>query len=116
VRRGVDEARRKHKLRPLGRDAALDELAQSTAREIAQHGMSTAQAGKRISDELSRQGRWSEGRAVFAVLSSASQETAAPGSPIFDATVTHVGVGVEGGRAKAGGSALYVVIVLATAR
>jgi len=116
VRRGVDEARRTHKLRPLERDTALDALAQSTAREMAQRGMSTAQAGKRISDELSRQGRWSEGRAVFAVLSSASQETAAPGSPIFDATVTHVGVGVEGGRAKAGGSALYVVIVLATAR
>lgn len=116
LRRGLLDARRAHKLRPLERDAALDELAQSTAREIAQHGMSTAQAGKRIDDELSRQGRWSGGRTVFAVVSSAAQAVDSLANAIGDASVTHVGVGVEAGRRKEGGTGLYVVIVLATLR
>ena len=116
LRRGLVDARRAHELRPLERDAALDELAQSTAREIAQHGMSTAQASKRIDDELSRQGRWSGGRTVFAVVSAAAQAVDSLGNALGDASVTHVGVGLEAGRRKEGGTGLYVVIVLATAR
>jgi uncharacterized protein YkwD len=116
VRRGIDGTRRGKKLRPLGRDAMLDELAQSTAREIAQHGMATSVAGRRIDDALSRDGRWTGGRTVFAVVSTAQQAVDSVGNAVGDASVTHVGVGIEPGRRKEGGSGLFVVIVLATAR
>ena len=39
-----------------------------------------------------------------------------PDNAIGDANVTHVGVGVEPGKRKEGGSGLFVVIVLATHR
>ncbi len=116
VRRGIDVGRRARKLRALEHDATLDDLAQTTAREIAQHGMSTSVAGRRIDDALSQAGRWSGGRTVFAVVSSAQQASDSLGNALGDGSVTHVGVGVEPGRRKEGGSGLYVVIVLATAR
>jgi hypothetical protein len=116
LRRGIDGARRAHKLRALVDDAPLDDLAQTTAREIVQHGMSTSLAGRRIDDALSRDGRFSGGRTVFAVVSSAQQAIESLGNALGDGSVTHVGVGVEPGKRKEGGSGLYVVIVLATAR
>jgi len=116
LRRGLAEARRARKQRPLERDAALDNLAQSTARELALHGMSTAEAGKRIDSDLSAQGRWAGGRTVFAVVSTAQQAADSIGNAVGDATITHVGVGVEAGKRKEGGSGLFVVIILATAR
>jgi uncharacterized protein YkwD len=116
LRSGLVAARRARKLRPLERDVALDELAQSTAQHIALHGMSTAEAGRRIDDSLSTQGRWSGGRTVFAVTATAAQAVDSLGNALGDTAVTHVGVGVEAGRRKEGGSGLFVVIVLATAR
>jgi uncharacterized protein YkwD len=116
LRRGLVDARRARKLRPLERDAPLDELAHSTAQLIAQHGMSTAEAGRRIDEALSSQGHWSGGRTIFAVVATAAQAVESMGNAIGDANVTHVGVGVEPGRRKEGGSALFVVIVLATRR
>jgi uncharacterized protein YkwD len=116
LRRGIAETRRARRLRPLERDAALDNVAQSTAREIALHGMSTTEAGRRIDSELSAQGRWSGGRTVFAVVSSASQAVESLANALADGSVTHVGVGVEAGKRKEGGSGLFVVIVLATSR
>jgi uncharacterized protein YkwD len=116
LRRGMAEARRARGKRPLERDAALDNIAQSTARALALAGMSTAEAGKRIDAELSAQGRWLGGRTVFAVVSTAAQAVDSIGNALGDPSVTHVGVGVEAGKRKEGGTGLYVVIVLATAR
>jgi uncharacterized protein YkwD len=116
LRRGIVEVRRARKQRPVERDAALDNLAQSTARAMATAGMSTSEAGKRIDADLSAQGRWIGGRTVFAVVSSAQQAVDSLGNAVGDASITHVGVGVEAGKRKEGGSGLYVVIVLATAR
>ncbi len=115
LRRAISDARRARRLRPLESDAALEQLAQSVAREIA-HGLPTAKAGARISDEISAQGRWRDARTQFAVVPSAAGALASLGSTAGDAGATHVGLGIEGGRAKDGGTALYVVIVLATAR
>jgi len=117
LRRGIADARRQRRQRPLEADGALDELAGSTAREIAQHGMSTTIAGRRIDEALTRQDRWRGGRTVFAVVSTAAQAVESLGNALADATVTHVGIGLASGKRKeGGGSGLYVVIVLATAR
>jgi uncharacterized protein YkwD len=116
VRRAIDGARRARRLRPLEHDAALDNLAQSTARAMALSDMSTAQAGKRIDAEVSAQERWRGGGTVFAVVSTAQQAAASLGNGVAEPIFTHVGVGVEAGKRKEGGSGLYVVIVLATAR
>jgi hypothetical protein len=113
---GLTEARRARKLRPLLGDSGLDGLARSTAQLIAQHGMSTGEAGRRIDQALSAEGTWSGGRTIFAVVSTAAQAVEAMGNAIGDANVTHVGVGVEPGKRKEGGSGLFVVIVLATHR
>jgi uncharacterized protein YkwD len=116
LRRGIDDARRARRLRPLGHDGALDNLAQTTVREIAQHGMLAALAGKRIEDGLSADGRWRSGHMLYAVAPTAAQAVESFGSALSEATVTHVGVGVEPGRNKDGGSALHILIVLATTR
>lgn len=117
LRRDVAELRRAHRLRPLDRDAALDELAQSTAREMAQHGMTTATAGRRIETALqSQSARWSSVRSLFAVVAATSQVAPSVSDALSDASVTAAGIGAEPGRRKDGGSGLYVVIILATRR
>ncbi|MDB4964889.1 MAG: SCP-like extracellular [Myxococcales bacterium] len=117
LRRGIAELRRTRKLKPLERDVVLDDLAQSTAREIARNGMSAQQGGKRIEYGLqSQEGRWSAVRSLFAVVAGASQVVDSLKDSLADGTVTHVGLGVEPGRRKDGGSGLFVVIVLATRR
>lgn len=116
VRRGLAETRRARRLRPLEGDAALDRLAQSVAGEIAHHGMSTAEAGRRISDELSAEGRWNGGGTALAVAATASQAVQSLAGSTADRLASHVGVGVEAGRLKEGGTGLYVVVVFATAR
>ncbi len=117
LRRGIAELRRTRRLSPLERDAALDELAQSTANEQARHGMSAQQAGKRVDGALQEQWeRWKTGHAVFAVTAAVSQLMESIGGALADGSATHVGVGVAPGRRKDGGSGLYVVIVLATRR
>jgi uncharacterized protein YkwD len=116
LRRGIADVRRARRLKPLAEDPALDELAQSTAREMARNGMPAAQAGRRIEDGLSAHGRWSGGHSVFAVVASASQVVGSIPDALADPGATHVAVGIEPGRRKDGGSGLYVVIVLATHR
>lgn len=117
LRRGVAALRRSRHAPPLTPDAALDELAQSTAREMARHGMSARQAGSRIEDALSRQGaRYESARSLFAVVASAPQLVASLADALADPSVTTAGMGIEPGRRKDGGSGLYVVIVLATRR
>ena len=117
LRRDIAEMRRARKLPPLERDAQLDALAQSAARQQAHAGMSAAQAGRRIQDGLQADpGRWSAARSVFAVAAGTSQVVGSLKEALGDATVTHVGLGVEPGKRKDGGSGLYVVIVLATIR
>jgi len=103
-------------MRPLEHDAQLDQLAQNAAREQAHHGMSAGQAGKLIEVGLGEQARWSAVRSVFAVVAGASQVVGSLENALSDPTVTHVGLGVEPGKRKDGGSGLYVVIVLATRR
>jgi uncharacterized protein YkwD len=115
VWRGIVALRQARRLRPLARDAALDNLAQSTAQLMALHGMSTAEAAKRIDGEVT-QAPWNGGRTMFAVASSTEEAVASLGSAIADPSVTHVGVGIESGRRKEGGTGLYVVIVLAIGR
>jgi len=116
LRRGIAEVRRARKLRPLVDDAQLDQLAQNAAREQAHHGMSATQAGKLIEVGLGEQARWSAVRSLFAVVAGASQVVGSLASALSDPSVTHVGLGVEPGKRKDGGSGLYVVIVLATRR
>jgi hypothetical protein len=116
VKRGLADARRARRMRPLQSDAQLDNLAQSTARAMALHGMSAAEAGKRISTEISAQGRWSGAQTTFAQASSAQQAVESLGRSVADATATHLGVGVEAGKTREGGTGLFVVIVLATAQ
>jgi uncharacterized protein YkwD len=117
LRRGIAELRRARKLRPLGSDAGLDHLAQDAARQQAHSGMSAAQAGKRIEAGLAAAaGRWSAVRSVFAVVGAASQVVGSLAGALGDGSVTDFGIGVEPGRRKDGGGALYVVIVLATRR
>ena len=117
LRRGIVELRRALALPPLERDAQLDELAQSTAHQQAHAGMSASQAGKRIERGLGQQpGHWSAVRSVFAVAAGVSQVVDSLKEALADSTLTHVGLGVEPGRRKDGGSGLYVVIVLGTYR
>ena len=56
-------------------------------------------------------------RSLFAVVARrVAGGRARSSDALSDATVTHVGLGVEPGKRKDGGSGLYVVIVLATRR
>ena len=81
----------------------LDELAQSTAREIAAHGMTTSMAGRRIDDALSRDGRWRGGRTrVRRGVDSAAQAVESLGNALADASVTHVGRRRGAGAAQGG--------------
>lgn len=115
--RSVAALRHAQRLRPIERDAALDQLASSTAREIVQHGLSTADAGKRIGDAIQAQAdRWQGAHSLFAVVDHVAQVAESLKTALSDAGVTHVGVGAEPGRRKEGTSALYVVIILATRR
>jgi uncharacterized protein YkwD len=117
LRRGIAEVRRARRLPPLERDPQLDALAGATARQQAHGGLTATQAGRRIEDGLRAQpGRYSAVRSLFAVAAGASQVVGSVKDALSDATVTHVGVGVEPGRRADGGSGLYVVIVLATVR
>ena len=117
LRRAIVEVRRARKLRALEHDATLDELARSTAVEMAHHAMGAAQAGKRIEYAVQGQaGRWSTVRSLFAVVAAAAQVIDPVRDALGDPGVTHIGIGVEPGRRKDGGSGLFVVIVLATRR
>lgn len=117
LRRGIVELRRARKLPPLERDPWLDELARTTAVEEVRHAMSSAQAGKRVDAALQEQSqRWRAGHAIFAVTAAVSQLIDSIGAALADREATHVGVGIEPGPRKDGGSGLYVVIVLATRR
>ena len=117
LRRGIADVRRARKLGALERDAGLDAIAQSTAVEEARRGMSSAQAAKRVEGALQVQAdRWQTGHAVLAVTAAVSQLVGSIADALADREATHVGVGIEPGKRKDGGSGLYVVIVLATHR
>lgn len=117
LRADVAALRRKSRVRPLERDAGLDELAQTTAYHMAHDGMSAQQAGHRIEEALGREGaRFSSVRSLFAVVASADQVAESLARALGDGSITTAGFGVEPGRRKDGGSGLYVVIVLATKR
>ncbi len=117
LRRAIADVRRAHQRKPLERDAELDQLAQNAAREQARNGLSATQAGKMIELGLAHAAdHWSAVRSLFAVVAGASQVAGSLENALADPTVTHVGLGVEPGRRKDGGSGLYVVVVLATRR
>jgi hypothetical protein len=117
LRRGLGELRRGRKLRALERDVWLDELAQSTALKMAQHGMVAAEAGRRIGAELqTRPESWATGHCVFAVGGDIADLLSSTKESLADPAATHAAVGVAPGRTKEGGSGLFVVIVLATHR
>ena len=83
------------------------------------HGMSATQAGQAHRSRAcrTRAARWSAVRSLFAVVSPARRRWwSSLESALGDPSVTHVGLGVEPGKRKDGGSGLYVVIVLATRR
>jgi hypothetical protein len=113
----LDQVRKSKKQAPLEADDGLDELAESTARAVARRQMSTATAGRRIDDALSRSpDHWSSGRTVFAVASDVSQIGASMGEVLADPAVTHLAVGVEPTKRPDGGNAVQIVIILATKR
>jgi uncharacterized protein YkwD len=102
---------------PLEPDDALDQLAQTTARAVARREMSTALAGRRIDDALDKSGdHWGQGRTIFAIGSEVAQIGGSLGDVLADPSVTHVGLGVEPTKRPDGGSAVQVVIILATKR
>src|SRR5439155_10396141 len=117
LRAGVLAERRARKLKALERDAWLDELAQSTARQMADHGMSTAEAGRRIEAELqARSESWSAGHTVFGFRRATAEVVTSSKDSLADAGATHVAIGIQPGRSKDGQSGLFVVILLATRR
>lgn len=115
VRRQIAEWRRAHKLQALGRDQELDRLADGAVREMVKHNLSAGDAGRRIDMGLDG-GHWSQARSAVAVVSTAAQIVDALRGPLGDGTATDYGLGIMPGRRKDGGSAVYVIIVLATRR
>jgi uncharacterized protein YkwD len=117
LRRAVDELRRAQRLRALDRDATLDELAESTALEMAQRGLPTSLAGRRIGEAMQAHAeRWAGGHSLFAVVDRPAQVAESLKAALSEAGATNVGIGAEPGRRKDGPTALYVVIILATRR
>jgi uncharacterized protein YkwD len=117
VRKQIAALRQSRRLAALEHEPALDELAQSTARERARHNMSTEEAGRRIDDAIGRQGTlWHSARTLFATVSAGTQVATALRDALSDASATHIGLGIEPGRRSDGGSGLFVVIILATRR
>lgn len=115
LRGEVVALRRSRHVAPLTRSARLDQLAQAAALNLAARRLSTQKAGKQIGAALAK-APFDAVRCLFAVASSATQLVDSLGDKLADPAVTVAGLGVAPGQRPEGGSALFVVIVLATAR
>jgi uncharacterized protein YkwD len=113
--RRVAEVRRAARAAPLARDAALDRLAQATARDLAAGTLEPAHAGERVQGALAKEGAsYRALRSVFAVASGLDQLDGSSSPALLDGAARRVGLGVARGRRSDGGHALFIVVLLGT--
>jgi hypothetical protein len=113
LRRGIATLRRTHNLPPAEADAALDEVAQSTAQELARGTLTRERAGEPMEKALAKlAGRYKAVRSVMAVTGGLSQVVTSLEKSLLDPQIDALGIGL----AAAASGSLHVVLVLATRR
>ncbi|HUS65642.1 MAG TPA: CAP domain-containing protein [Kofleriaceae bacterium] len=117
LRRRIDELRRQKGLKPLGSDATLDQVSQSTAEDLARGRLTAERAGEPMDRALGRlAGKYRSVRSVVASAGGPSQVLGGLTHAVLDPTATTLGIGLGTGKRPDGSAVLYAVIVLATGR
>jgi uncharacterized protein YkwD len=117
VRRKIDDLRRAKRLKPLEDDAALDEVAQATVRDIARGALRADAAGEPMERALTRLAH--KYKSVRSAVASGGTVAALVGGleqPLLDKSATTAGIGLAVGKRPDGSAALFAVVVLAERR
>jgi len=117
MRRRINELRRGARVAPLAQDKTLDELAQSTAVDLARGALKPEHAGEPTERALGRLARdFAEMRTVVASGAGVPQLVQGVSRSVLDGSVNAVGVGLAAGHRPDGTAALFTVVVLGSRR
>jgi uncharacterized protein YkwD len=117
LRRRVDDFRRERALPLFGADAALDQIAESAARDLARGVLTAADASGPVERALAPLAdRYRTARTVVAVTGGLQQVIDAVQAALVDKSATTCGIGLASGRRADHSAAIFAVLVLATRR